>query len=144
MRALAVQIRSTIALMTIAAAANLTVATTALSHHAFQGTVDTDTDVHVVATLIKVDWINPHTWLHFDVASPDGSVLPDVKMETLSVTAMRQAGIESTTFALGEKYQVTYYPNRDGTAGGFVNRMVLPDGRIFDIKNRKLTDPIRN
>jgi hypothetical protein len=129
--------------MTVAATANLTTATAALSHHAFQGTVDVDTDVHVTATLMRVDWINPHTWLHFDITSPDGRVLQDVKMETLSVSAMRQAGIDSATLPLGKQYEVTYFPNRDGTAGGYVTLMVLPDGRVFDVMNRgKLVDRV--
>ena len=106
------------------------------AHHAVQATVDIDKNVEVVATLIKVDWINPHAWMHFDMTMPDGSVVNDVKVESLAMTALHQAGLDSNSLLLGDGYDVTFYPNRDGSAGGFMTRMVLPDGRIFDIQNR--------
>ena len=56
-----------------------------------------------------------------------------------SRTALRQVGIDSkSALKVGDIYEITYYPNRDGTAGGFMSKMVLPDGRVFDTKN---TDP---
>jgi hypothetical protein len=58
------------------------------------------------------------------------------------MTALRQAGLDNDSLPPGDGYDVTYYPNRDGSAGGFMTRMVLPDGRVFDIKNRgKLVGP---
>ena len=133
---------SRVALAAAFAVAAMAVAPVAVAHHAVQGTVNTEVSVQTAATLIKVDWINPHTWLHFDVAMPDGKQLHDVMVESMGTTALHQAGMDEDVLDLGATYDVTYFPNRDGSAGGFLTRLVLPDGRIYDIKNRgKLVGP---
>ena len=114
-------------------------AMTASAHHAVQASVDINTNIQTKAVLTKIDWINPHTWMHFDITMPDGSVQKNVLVESLGIAALRQVGIDSkSALKVGDLYEITYYPNRDGTAGGFMSKMVLPDGRVFDTKN---TDP---
>jgi hypothetical protein len=111
----------------------------ASAHHAVQASVDVNTNIQAKAKLTKIDWINPHTWMHFDIPMPDGKVQKDVLVESLGIAALRQLGIDSkSALKVGDLYEITYYPNRDGTAGGFMSKMVLPDGRVFDTKN---TDP---
>ena len=57
----------------------------------------------------------------------------------MGIAALRQVGISSkSALKVGDSYTITYYPNRDGTPGGFMSKMILPDGRSFDTKN---TDP---
>ena len=109
------------------------------AHHAVQASVDINTNILTKAILTKIDWINPHTWMHFDITMPDGSLQKNVLVESLGIAALRQVGIDSkSALKIGGEYEITYYPNRDGTAGGFMSKMVLPDGRVFDTKN---TDP---
>jgi hypothetical protein len=107
----------------------------ALGHHAVQASVDINLNVEAKAILTKVDWINPHTWMRFDILNPDGSVTKDVMVESLGINALRQVGITSRdALKVGEVYTITYYPMRNGDPGGFMSRMVLPDGRQFDTK----------
>src|SRR6202158_6151830 len=96
-------------------------------------------NIETKAVLTKIDWISPHTWMHFDITMPDGTIQKNVLVESLGIAALHQVGIDSkSTMKVGDNYVITYYPNRDGTPGGFMSKMVLPDGRIFDTKN---TDP---
>jgi hypothetical protein len=122
-----------------AAAAGVAVLWSAMpasTHHAVQATVDIYKDINTKAVLTYVHWINPHTWLRFEITGPDGKVTKNVMIESLGIAALRQGGIDSkSAFKVGEVYDITYYPNRDGTPGGFMSRMVLPDGRTFDVKN---------
>jgi hypothetical protein len=107
----------------------------AFAHHAVQASVDINTNVEAKGVLTKVDWINPHTWMHFDITMPDGSVKKNVLVESLGIGALRQVGIDSKeALKVGDSYVITYYPNRDGSAGGFMSRMVLPSGLVFDTK----------
>ena len=128
-----------LALMAAAGAALLATGVPASAHHAVQASVDINSNIETKAVLTKIDWINPHTWMHFDVTNPDGTVTKNVLVESLGIAALRQVGIDSkSALKVGDMYDITYYPNRDGTQGGFMSKMVLPDGRVFDTKN---TDP---
>src|SRR6188472_2778534 len=99
-------------------AACLLTAGTASAHHTVQASVDINVNVETKATLTKVDWINPHTWMRFDLIGSDGKVQKNVMVESLGIAALRQVGIDSrSALRVGEVYQITYYPNRDGSPG---------------------------
>jgi hypothetical protein len=105
----------------------------AAAHHSVQAVVDTSQRLQAEMVLTKVDWINPHAWFHFTMTAADGRVIKEVPIEWLSLGAMRQAGIEGPeAFKVGQTYQVTYNPNRDGTVGGEIVSLVdQVTGRVF-------------
>ena len=103
------------------------------AHHAIGAVVDTDKQVVQTMTLTRIDWINPHAWFHFSMKRPDGSTLKDVMIEWLSLAGLKQAGYSSASeFPLGTTYKVTYNPNRDGSPGGHLVRMVDPQGNVVE------------
>ncbi len=97
----------------------------ALAHHSIQATVDTSRTLQNEMVLAKVDWINPHAWFHFTLTRTDGSVVKDVAVEWMGLNGLRQQGYTSAeAFPVGHAYAVTYFPNRDGSPGGNLVRMV--------------------
>src|SRR5881394_1779987 len=44
------------------------------AHHAFQAEFDDKKPVHLVGKVTKMEWINPHAWIHIDVTDTDGKV----------------------------------------------------------------------
>ena len=105
------------------------------AHHAVQASVDINVNVEAKGVLTKVDWINPHTWMHFDLTNPDGTIQKNVMVESLGINAFRKFGINSAAaMKIGEVYDITYYPLRTGNPGGFMSRMIMPDGFVFDTK----------
>ena len=55
-------------LFLFAAAASLS------AHHAFAAEFDGTKPITVKGTVMKMEWVNPHVWLHLDVKQPDGKV----------------------------------------------------------------------
>lgn len=44
-----------------------------LAHHAFSAEFDAQKPIELKGTVVKMEWVNPHTWIHMDVKRPDGS-----------------------------------------------------------------------
>ena len=62
-------------LVMVLAVASLIVATTRTSaHHAFAAEFDSSKPIKLRGTVVKMEWINPHTWIHLDVKTPKGTV----------------------------------------------------------------------
>ena len=80
------------------------------AHHAVQAQFDVDQAVEKRGILTKIDWINPHTYMHFDVAE-DG-VTRKYAIESLGILGLRRAGIDSkSAFKVGELFTFTINPN---------------------------------
>jgi hypothetical protein len=52
----------------------MTTATAAMAHHSFAAEFDGKKPVKVRGKVTKMDWINPHVWIHLEVKKPDGTV----------------------------------------------------------------------
>src|SRR6195256_6865180 len=50
-------------------------APSASAHHAFAAECDANKPVNFKGTITKMEWVNPHTWLHVDVKGSDGTVI---------------------------------------------------------------------
>ena len=44
------------------------------AHHAFAANFDANKPIRFEAVITKMEWINPHVWIHVDARMPDGSV----------------------------------------------------------------------
>jgi hypothetical protein len=64
--------RSRVLLITVIVA--LSVSSSLRAHHSFAAEFDANQPVTLKGTVVKMDWVNPHTWIHLDVKNPDGTV----------------------------------------------------------------------
>src|SRR5438045_583145 len=65
-------VRMPILALTFAAA--LLAAVPARAHHAFAAEFDINQPIKLQGTVSRMEWVNPHAWIHVDVAGPDGKV----------------------------------------------------------------------
>src|SRR5262249_28041711 len=43
-----------------------------IAHHSFAAEFDVNKQVTIKGKVVKVEWVNPHSWIHVDVTGPDG------------------------------------------------------------------------
>jgi Family of unknown function (DUF6152) len=122
-------------ILAAAAAVGLTLAMVpGQAHHAVQAQFDVNQVVEKRGVLRKIDWINPHTYMHFDV-NEDGAV-KTYAIESLGVAGLRRAGIDSkSSFQVGGTFTFMINPSRNGSPTGLLVTLIFPDGRRFDVRN---------
>jgi hypothetical protein len=101
------------------------------AHHSVSGEFDSSKAVTLTGVIAKVDWINPHVYLHLDVKEANGSVTT-WQLETLPTAMMRRAGLSRDTIAgqPGEIVTIAGIAARDGTKHlAWISKITYADGR---------------
>ena len=105
-----------------------------LAHHSVSGQFDTSQKVKLTGVISKVDWINPHIYVHLDVKDGAGNMVP-WRLETAPPAFMRKAGLTSAKL-MGDGQEVTIegYPARDGTQHlGWILTITYADGHFYQL-----------
>ena len=102
--------------------------TSALAHHSFAGEFDVDKPIKLQGTITRIEWINPHAWIHIDVKRPDGSV-ESWAIEGGTPNTLFRRGITRDSIKAGMVINVDGYLARDGSKKANGRDLTLPDGR---------------
>lgn len=84
------------------------------AHHAFAAEFDADSPVEFSGTVTKVEWINPHVWIHLDVTRDDGT-MEGWAFEAGTPNVLFRRGFTRDSLLPGTDVRVDGYQAKDGT-----------------------------
>src|SRR5919106_3933625 len=98
-----------------------------VAHHSFAAEFDGSKPVTLRGTVTKMEWINPHAWLHIDVKGPDGKVVAWM-VEGGAPNALLRRGWNKNSVVAGTAIVVQGFRARDGSNRASGGDLTLPDG----------------
>jgi hypothetical protein len=82
------------------------------AHHAFGAEFDANRPVLLKGKVVKMEWVNPHSWIHVEVVKPDGSK-ETWMVEGGSPNSLLRRGVTRDSIPLGTQIVVDGYQSRD-------------------------------
>ena len=102
----------------------------ASAHHSFAAEFDDKKPVKLDGTVVKFEFMNPHSWIHLDVKSPDGKVTRWA-VETGSTNALFRRGWLKDSLRAGDQIVIDAFRAKDGSNTANASTVKLPDGRLL-------------
>src|ERR1700689_4380003 len=98
------------------------------AHHAFAAEFDAKKPIKLQGTITKVEWINPHAWIHIDVKDADGKVT-NWMVECGSPNTLLRRGVTKASVTAGMEILVDGYQSKDGSNKANGRDVTFADGK---------------
>ena len=99
-----------------------------VAHHAFSAEFDANRPLQLEGTVTRMEWINPHAWIHIDVTQDDGSV-ESWMIEGGTPNTLFRRGFTKDSLTPGTVIMVDGYQAKDGSLRANGRDLTLPDGQ---------------
>ena len=119
--------RKTVAVI-VAGMGLLMAAAPVIAHHAFAAEFDAKKPIKLQGTVTKMEWINPHAWIHIDVKKPDGKI-ESWMIEGGTPNTLLRRGFTKNSLLPGTEIMVDGYQAKDGSMRANGRDLTLPDGK---------------
>jgi hypothetical protein len=100
------------------------------AHHAFSAEFDANRPVILEGTVTKMEWVNPHSWIHIDVTRPNGTV-EKWMIEGGTPNTLLRRGLTKKDLPAGTQIKVEGFQAKDGGLRANGRNLTLPDGRAL-------------
>jgi len=97
-------------------------------HHAFAAEFDAAKPIKFKGTVTKMEWINPHAWIHIDVKGEDGQVTPWM-IEAAAPNSLLRRGWTKNSLLAGTEILVEGYQAKDGANRANGSVITFTDGK---------------
>ena len=98
------------------------------AHHSFAAEYDAGKPVTLKGKVTKVDWVNPHSWVHIDVTDADGKVT-NWSCETAPPNILYRQGWRRDSLKEGDEVTIEGFAAKDASATMTANSVTLANGR---------------
>ena len=98
------------------------------AHHAFAAEFDARRPVSFKGTVSKVEWVNPHVWIHVDVKKPDGTK-EAWAIEGGTPNVLFRRGVTKQSLKAGVEVSIDGYRAKDGTRRANGRDLTLTNGQ---------------
>jgi hypothetical protein len=99
-----------------------------LAHHAFNAEFDSNKPLVLEGVVTRMEWVNPHVWIHFDVKRPNGKV-EQWAIEGGTPNTLFRRGFTKDGLKPGTLIKVEGYRSRDGSNRGNGRTVTFSDGK---------------
>ena len=100
------------------------------AHHAFAAEFDAKKPLQLRGTVTKMEWINPHAWIHVDVKKPDGTI-EEWMVEAGTPNTLLRRGFTKDSLKAGTEVVVDGYQSKDGSLRANGRDITLPNGQVL-------------
>ena len=98
------------------------------AHHAFAAEFDANKPVNFKGTITKMEWVNPHTWLHIAVKSDNGT-MENWAIEAGTPNVLFRRGFTKESLLPGTEVLVDGYRAKDGSRRANGRDLTFADGK---------------
>jgi len=123
-----------------ASLAGALLASVAHAHHGVAN-FDLNRDIELEGVVSRVEFINPHSWLHVDVTNEDGETTA-WRCEMRGATVLRRSGWSEDMFRPGMRIRILGSPDRRDPTTCYLATAFFPDGSSVD-RYGQLVEPAR-
>jgi hypothetical protein len=103
-----------------------------LAHHSFAAEFDSKKPVELKGTLVELEWVNPHAWIHMEVTDASGKVTK-WDCELGSPNLLMRNGWRRDSLKKGDVIVVNGSQAKDGTNVANARTVSFADGkRVFN------------
>jgi hypothetical protein len=101
-----------------------------MAHHSFASEFDANKPIRFTGTVTKMEWINPHAWIHISVKKPDGTV-EEWMIEAGTPNTLFRRGLTKQSLLPGTEVVVDGYQAKDGALRANGRDLTLPNGQTL-------------
>lgn len=109
----------------------LAIAGGTFAHHGAQSQFDQNKSMAVSGVVTKIRFVNPHSYVYFDVSNDDGTV-DAWRCEMRAATVLKRSGWSADIFTSGSRINIEGVPARREPHGCYVNRFSMDDGAVVE------------
>ena len=102
----------------------------ASAHHAFSAEFDAERPLTLQGSVVKTEWINPHSWIHVEIEGDDGQTTA-WEVECGAPNALMRRGLNKNSIPVGTELVIDGFQAKDGSNRANARDITFPDGSKF-------------